>query len=78
MNQVFVVGWEEDFVVDPAEGQDAVKDDNKKIISVIKYIICSTCNYSVRKIVCSKQTSNEYYLSNRDKWGTVDFPTKYN
>lgn len=50
-------------MVDPAEGQDAVKNDNEKIIAVIKYIICSTCNYTVSEklSVLSKRLMNIIY-----------------
>lgn len=41
------MGWKEDFVVVPAEGHSALKDDNEKIIAVIKKIICSTCYHRV-------------------------------
>lgn len=50
-------------MVDPAEGQDAVKNDNEKIIAVIKYIICSTSNYTVSEklSVLSKRLMNIIY-----------------
>lgn len=41
------MGWKEDLMVVPAEGHDAVKDDNEKIITVIKKTICSTCYHTV-------------------------------
>lgn len=66
-------------MVVPAEGHDTVKDDNEKIIAVIKKTICSTCYHTVsEKNVCSKQTCNDYYLSNRNKGDTADIPAKYN
>lgn len=61
----------------PAEGHNTVKDDNEKIIAVIKKI-CSTCYHRVPEKFCSKQICNDYYLSSRNKGDTADFPTKYN